>query len=254
MRKITWIQILLALIINSCNEVEIIDPVQSFGITGKVIDTLGNPINNVNIYCLFVYDYIPYSSSMPKQILYTADIDSFEFNLYQNFPNPVYNSAFIRFSIPDDMDIEFTLKEKVFGSTQYSFSGFYYYGLYQHHLNEFVRKYQMENGCYLMRLKAGKNGNTRFDSQKKLFVVSDIGKPNANSNQEGFYFFDYKKACIGDTIFSTFDGTYTYPIEITNQINLLFRKDGFIPVIQNISLYPELLLTRDIVLLKENSK
>jgi hypothetical protein len=248
---VSFIFVIISLIFNSCSKSGINEPEQLYGLQGIVKDTVGKPLNDVSIYCLFSYSYIPNGSYVPEPVPKPTEVDSFTFKLEQNFPNPVYNSSFVRFAIPDDMNIEFTLKEKLSGSVKYDLSGFYYYGLYQNYLENIVTNYQLENSCYIMHLEAGKNGNPGFTAEKKLFVVSDIGKPNTESESNGYYFFDYKKACIGDTIISTLDGTNTNPILITNEINLLFKRDGYLPEIIKVSLYPELLINRDVILKKE---
>lgn len=252
LKQVSLLLGLLILVFYSCTETGINEPViQLYGVQGVVRDTTGKPLNNVNVYCLFAYDYIPYNSSMPKQVFNIAGVDSFSFNLYQNFPSPVYNSSFIRFSLPSDMDIELTLKEKVSGTTKYILSGSYSSGFYQHYLNEFVSGSQIENGCYLIELKASKNGNQEYEKEKELFVVSDVGKPNSTTNHQGIYSFEYEKACIGDTIVSTFDGTYTNLIPVRNRINLLFKKDGYKSQIMNVTLYPGVLLNTDVILQEE---
>jgi|GEM_PF-5469590 len=240
----------LILVSYSCSESGINNPeTPTSGVTGKVLDIAGKPINTVSVYYLFNYNYVPNYS--PLKVTEISGADSFGFSFYQNFPNPVYNSSFVRFSIPDDMDIELTLKDLVSGSMKFTLSGFYYYGFYQHHFNEIVISSNLENSCYLIKFRALKNGVLMFDADKKLTIVSDIGKPNATSNDKGIYSFDYRKACIGDTIFSTTNGNNIYPYEITNHIYLLFKKDGYLPEIIEIDLYPDLLLSRDVVLRKE---
>lgn len=255
--KIIWIFACFIFINISCDyedETFIVEPVQSYGIQGVVMDTSGKPLTDVKIYNLFNYNYIPNKNFIPKNNLNMTSIDSFGFQLFQNFPNPVYNSSFIRFSIPDNMDIELTLKNLVTGDIISIIEGFYNYGFYQHYLDTIVNKYQLENGPYLISLKAKKDEVLKFFDEKKLFVISDIGNPNIISNKDGIYFFDYKTSFIGDTIISTIDGTFTYPIPIGNRINLLFKKDGYIPAVIDAFLYPELLINRDVILIKEEQR
>lgn len=247
MRNIIYVFALAVLFFVSCDDEILSPPVENYGINGRIMDESGNPISGVKVYYLFNYYYIPNLPAADKPMNETA-VDSFGNDLYQNFPNPVYNSSFIRYSLSADMDIELTVKENSTGTVKYTYSGFNLYGLYQHHLNEIVTSFQLENGGYTIALKISKNGTLKYGAEKKMIVISDIGKPNSVSDGNGKYFFDYNKACIGDTLFYTTDGEQIYPNEIYNQVNLLFKKDGFLTETISTTLYPEILLDRDVIL------
>lgn len=251
MRNIINVFALAALLFVSCDDEILSPPVENYGIHGRMMDESGNHISGVKVYYLFNYNYISNLTATDKP-MNEAEVDSFGYALYQNFPNPVYNSSFVRYSLAADMNIELTVKENYTGTIKYNYSGFYFYGMYQHHLNEIVTSFQLENGSYTIALKVSKNGTLKYEAAKKTFVISDIGKPNSISDGNGKYFFDYNKACIGDTLLSTTDGEHIYPNVITNQVNLLFKKDGFLTETISTTLYPKILLDRDIILkLKE---
>ena len=247
MRNIIYAFTLAALLFVSCDDEILIPPVENYGINGRIMDESGNPISGVKVYYLFNYYYIPNLTATDKP-MNEAEVDSFGYALYQNFPNPVYNSSFIRYSLAADMDIELTVKENPTGTVKYTYSGFNSYGLYQHHLDEIVTSFQLENGGYTIGLKASKNGALKYEAEKKMIVISDIGKPNSISDGNGKYFFDYNKACIGDTLFYTTDGEHIFPNVTTNEVNLLFKKDGFLTETISTTLYPEILLDRDVIL------
>lgn len=247
MRNIIYAFTLAALLFVSCDDEILTPPVEDYGINGRIMDESGNPISGVKVYYLFNYYYIHNLIATDKP-MNEAEVDSFGYDLYQNFPNPVYNSSFIRYSLAADMDIELTVKENSTGTIKYTYSGFNSYGLYQHHLDEIVTSFQLENGGYTIELKASKNGTLKYEAEKKMIIISDIGKPNSVSDGNGKYFFDYNKACIGDTLFYTTDGEHIYPNEIYNQVNLLFKKDGFLTETISTTLYPEILLDRDVIL------
>ncbi len=219
---------LLIFIFISCED-EIVTPLEKkYGIQGRILDENGDAIAGANIYCLFNYSYLP---TQELQVLpfNNTEADSFGNALYQNFPNPLYNSSFIRYSLANAMDVELTVKDNSPGNIRYTFSEFQTYGLYQHHLNEIVNSLQLENGAYNISLKVSDNSVVKYKSEKVMFVVSDIGKPNAVSDNQGKFLFNYKDACIGDTIVVTFDGSNLYPEIITNEINLLFKKKDTSP-------------------------
>jgi len=244
---------LLLFIFISCEDEIVTPPEKNYGIQGRVLDENGNAIDGADIYCLFNYSYLPTQEFIvfPSN---NTQVDSFGNALFQNFPNPVYNSSFARYSLADDMDVELTVKDNSTGNIRYTFSEFQNYGLYQHHLNEIVSSLQLENGAYNISLKISNNSEVKYKSEKTMFVVSDIGKPNTVSDKQGKYLFNYNDACIGDTIVVTSDGSNLYPEIISNEINLLFEKEGYIPVLINADLYSGILLTRDVILQKEELK
>jgi len=247
MKNIVYVIGLTALLFVSCAD-EILNPPEvNYGINGRIMDESGNPISGVKVYYLFNYSNIP-NLPAPDKPINKADVDSFGYAFYQNFPNPVYNSSFIRYSLAADMDIELTVKENFTGTIKYTHSGFNFYGLYQHHFNEIVNSLQLENGSYTIAIKVSKNGTLKYEAAKKMFVISDIGKPNSISDRNGNYFFDYNKACIGDTLLYTSDGEYIYTNIIYNQVNLLFKKDGFLTETISTTLLPTILLNRDVIL------
>ncbi len=68
------------------------------GITGTVYDTSGTCLDSVRIFCLFNFSYYPTASTREKSLIFKINKpDTFGFNLYQNFPNPVQNTTFLRF-------------------------------------------------------------------------------------------------------------------------------------------------------------
>lgn len=250
MKKIYLMAFLVLCFFISCED-EIITPIEkNYGVQGRVLDENGNEIAGTNIYCLFNYSYLPMQEFLVSPFN-NNQVDSFGNTLYQNFPNPVYNSSFIRYSLADDMDVELTVKDNSTGNIRYTFSKFQNYGLYQHHLNEIVSSVQLKNGAYNISLKVSENSEVRYKSEKTMFVVSDIGKPNTVSDEQGKYLFNYNDACIGDTIVVTFNGSNLYPEIINNEIYLLFEKEGYIPLVVKVSLYPEILINQDVILRKE---
>ncbi|MEW6006011.1 MAG: hypothetical protein AB1695_11925 [Stygiobacter sp.] len=244
---------LTALLFVNCADEILNPPTENYGIKGRIMDESGNSISGVKVYYLFNYSYLPKLTTIHK-LMNKNDVDSFGYALYQNFPNPVYNSSFIRYSLAADMNIELTVKEDFTGKVKYTNSGFNSYGLYQYHFNEIVNSLQLENGSYTIILKVSKNGTLKYEAKKKMFVISDIGKPNSLSDKNGQYFIDYKKACIGDTLLYSTDGEHIFPDIINNYVNLLFKKDGFLPEIISTRLYSSVLLNRDVILKSEQVK
>jgi hypothetical protein len=225
------------------------------GLEGNIVDSTGNPIVRANIFCLYYLNYVPVS---PVQLAKTDDfinnITVFDFYLYQNFPNPFSSSSYIRFTLPQECEIELKIREKNTLKTIFQYHEVLPYGIYQLYLDNIVDSLNFRNGVHIYTLQAkGKDGK-EYSSERALFIISNLGKPNATSNINGEYFFDYKQAFVGDSVVVNPDGSsnYSYTIILDNNINLLIEKEGYISKIVNIDLYPEILLRHDIVLMKEN--
>lgn len=247
--KITFLLIISFLIIG-CDDDTLTPLENAYGLTGRILDESGNTIDGAKIYYMFNYNYFP-TSQLYKPFLTPANTDSFGYSFNQNFPNPVYNSSFVRYSLGSDVSIELTIAEKKSGKIKYSYSNYNYYGLYQHYFNNLVDSLQLENGCYVLSIKAITEGTTVFYDEKTMFVLSDLGAPNYTSDKYGRYFFDYNNASIGDTIDFTYDGENIYSRYINSQVNFLVKKDGYIPEVVNIELYKTILINQDIILKEE---
>jgi hypothetical protein len=240
-------------LISSCKENISSPSVQQYGVSGRVVDTSGIPISDVQVYCLFnhpyaAYNYFPSISFQNK----TANTDTFGFELKQNFPNTVYNSTLIRFSLPSSYKISLSIVQKTTGVEKFNYSNDYDYGYYQFPLINFVTDHQLTNGLYDISLKAARNGQVKYQANRTMFVVSDSGKPNLTTSNSGSYFFNYNDACIGETLISTYYYYQDDTTRISNNINLLFRKEGYRSEIRSYDMHPSLLFNQDIIMTKEN--
>lgn len=250
MLKKLMLSVLVLLTFSSCDDVITNPPETYYGITGKIMDESGHPIKDVKVFYLFNYYYLP-NPAISETLQKETAVDSFANNLYQNFPNPVYNSFFLRYSISTDADITLAIRESYSGRTKYLISKPSYYGIYQHYFNSIVDSLKLENGCYVIELTVSKNQNLLYKAAKKMVVISDLGTPNSLSNNDGIYFFDYNKSFISDTIFYAYSDNSVYPFEIHNNVNLRFQKEGYLSETINTDLYPGILINRDVIMKKE---
>ena len=250
---ILLISIFIVLLCSSCKDTVSSAPYQPYGVYGRIVDTSGVPLSNVQIYCLFNYswapNYLPSISSMNK----TAGVDSFGFELKQNYPNSVNNSTFIRFSLPSKCKVTLSLVQKSTGDEKYSYTNDYDYGYYQYPLINIVKEHQLTNGRYDLFLKAAQNGQIKYQANKTMFVISDSGKPNCISNNSGSYVFNYDDACIGDPLILAANQYQEDTTWVLNYIYLLFRKEGYYSEIRQFYLYPNLLFSQDVIMTKKEN-
>jgi hypothetical protein len=225
------------------------------GLSGQIMDVEGNPIDEAKIFCLYYLTYIPAEPVQALKINRSSTQDgSFDFRLFQNFPNPFSNSSFLRFSLPQECTVFLRIRTKNSATTVYQYTDILPYGLYQRYLENLVDSLNLKNCLYRYSLQAqGVNGTSYF-SQKDLLIVSNLGSPNAISNDRGEYFFDYGQAFVGDSVMVTQNDIMDnmYKVILDNQVNLLIEKETYISKIITVELYPDVLVNQDIVLLKEN--
>jgi hypothetical protein len=245
------ISILIDLSISSCVG-DITPPTElPFGLSGRVVDTSGVPLSNVQIYCLFNFSYAPNSLS-DISFRNKTKVDSFSYLLEQNYPNSVYNSTYIRFSLPSTNRVTISVIQKSTGIEMFNYTNDFDYGLYQYPLINFVTNHQLTNGRYDIYLRADQNGQIKYQANRPMFVISDSGKPNIVTNGSGSYVFNYNDACIGDTLFWTQSGFNIDTTYISNYVYLLFRKEGYYPETRQFDLFPGLTFSQDVIMTKEN--
>jgi hypothetical protein len=240
-----------------CSDEDIVAPgEQNFGLRGRIIDSSGAPIEGVEIFCLYFQSYVPESGlkGRPTSFQRLDTGTRFDFKLYQNFPNPFSHSTFIRFALPQDSEIELTIRNKRTNTIVFTKRDTLLAGLYQRYIEDIVGSNNLRNGIYRYILTAEDTNGTRYMAEEEMAVVSDAGEPNSMSFGGGMYFFDYRDAFVGDSVRMTTTGeeNQIYSVPLDNQVNLLIRKSGYLTNVISIGLYPTLLLNQDIVLLKGN--
>ncbi|HEX2867782.1 MAG TPA: hypothetical protein VHO03_12110 [Ignavibacteriales bacterium] len=224
------------------------------GLTGRVVDSSGVALDSVSIYCY--YSFYPssldlgYEVSLPKKLNKKAN---FDFAFFRNYPNPVYNSTYIKFSIPGKSQIAISIKRVSGIKALYAYSGIYDGGLYQYYLKNIVDSLKLMNGPYTISFSAASDSGRQFNSSCSMFVISDRGTPNTATNSMGEYYFPYSEAFIGDSIItSSSDYVDHYARIIENYVCLYVKRRGYKPQVMQIALYRNLLLHQDIVLYKED--
>jgi len=236
----------------SCNDDSCIVSVKSGnGIRGVVTDSSGHMLKDVKVFCLFYSKNIPKNPFKSKSIEKLADKKDFEFDLEQNFPNPFSNSTFLRFSLPAKSFVDLEVIDKINNEIVYQFSDSLQGGFYQSYLKSIVDSLNLKNGVYIYTLNAHTVNGTNYSDTKEFFIISDKGNPNSITDSKGQYKFNYNQIFAGDSIVIKYEDNYTYKIDLTNTVNILFEKGGYIPEVIQTTLYPGFILNQDVVLIGE---
>jgi len=248
MKKLFLVLSILLLLCGGCNVNDV--PHERYGITGYIYDESGNPLEGVKIYCLYIDSTI---TSGSKSNSIQSDSDSiFIYQLYQNFPNPVSEDTYVRFSLRKDSYIQITIRYKPDNKLVYSYSDTLGYGLFQHYIGSLFDNLQVRNGIYKYYLKAISIIDT-FYEEKELLLASIENQPNSISDHQGNYFFNASEGFPGDTVVITSsDNPDIISTKlITNELYFYFIKEGYLSQVMSISVYPNLLINQNIMLKKE---
>ncbi len=237
----------------SCTQENIAPSIEEprFGVFGTIVDTAGRPLDSVRVYCLFSWGFVPEPAKKGTVLARLSDVDTFSFRLYQNFPNPFSQSTYLRFSLPRHSDARLTLVDRLDETIKYVYTERLLPGLYQMYLSRLVDSLQLRNGPYNYTLWVNIGGGVNYEATRQMFVISDSGTPNTTTNRFGRYYFDYRHAFVGDTVWYSDDGEYVYPWRLDNTVRLLFTRRGYVQKVVSVELYPGLLLRQDVVLQRE---
>lgn len=222
-----------------------------YGLYGTVMDSSGRPLDSVRVFCLFSYWFPPEVKGSRFGLTRLSDIDTFSFRLYQNFPNPFSQSTYLRFSLPRYCDIRLTIADRLDGSVKYVYTETLLPGFYQMYLHRLVDSLRLRNGPYTYTLWVNIGQGIHYQATRQMFVISDSGMPNSVSNVRGQYFFDYREAFIGDSVWYSYNGEDVYPYRLYNSVTLLVQRRGYVRRTFLVDIYPTILLRRDIVLIRE---
>jgi hypothetical protein len=216
---------------------------------GIVYDTSGHPLDSVRVYCLYSFNSGYMKVGPRSHIEKVSSVDTFGFALYQNFPNPIGNSTYLRFSIPVPCSVHITLTNRRSNEVKYSYTNSFLDGMYQLFLDNLVDSLQLQNGPYTYRFSAVGSGGQQFSGSKEAFVVSDNGSPNSVTKTDGTYFFDYDNAFVGDTVVNYTSDLYSsYNTILGSNVTLLFERRGYNSFYFNATVYPTIQFRSDIVM------
>lgn len=221
-----------------------------YGVGGKIYDTDGSLISDAKIFCLFFLNSIPINPTTIDLQKISNSMD-FNFELFQNFPNPCSNSLYVRFSLPEKCSIEFTIINESDKKLLYKRSDTLQYGLFQLYFKNIVDSLDIKNGVYLYHLTAVSDSGKTYNSEKSFLVVNDSVNTNAVSDNKGSYFFNIQDAFIGDIVAVMNGDTFAYYQILDTNINLLIVKKGYKSTLINVQLLPEKILNRDIIITKD---
>lgn len=254
--------LLLPVLLASCKNDEPTEPKLDFryGLAGTVMDTTGTVLDSVSIYCYYFLptpNPVSYSNNTQLNTNAPARLNKtavFDFAFYQNFPNPVYNSTYVRYALPSDGHVELKITRGS-SKTFYSYSADCLSGLYQLYMEKIVDSLKLQNGPYMLSFSARTLKGEEFNAQKPLFVVSDKGTPGAVTDSRGQYYFPFSEAFVGDSIVQVFDANNrTFTEHLNNYVKLVVKRRGYLTSVFSVSLYSQVLMRQDIIMFKEDKK
>lgn len=249
--------VILPILISACSGPMEPEPEAMNGLIGRVVDSSGVALDSVSIYCYYLFNpgmiEPGYEVSIPNKLKKTA---GFDYSFYGNYPNPVYNSTYVKFSLPPGKSqVTILLTRKSASKASYVYSGLYDGGLYQYYFKNIVESLKLMNGPYTVSYSAQSDSGRKFSAYGSMFVVSDRGNPNAATNSRGEYYLPFREAFVGDSVVR-YDNDFQYPWKyfLGNNTNLYIKRRGFKPLIMQVTIFRNLLLHQDIVLFKEEKK
>ena len=221
-----------------------------YGVTGKIFSSIGEPLPGARLYCLYDQNWVPSDGTFERALEKTARDQSFGFELFQNTPNPLSNSVYFRFSVPEECSVKLQIVYGPTNSVAEIFEETVTYGLYQRFCSRLVENQQMKNGLYQCLLSGvGKSGAV-YQTQSTLFVISTLGSPNATTASDGQYVFNIGEAFVGDSI--VVKRTEEVPVtrHLGSTVFMLVVEDGYTSKIVELPLVENLLFHQDIILEK----
>lgn len=247
--------LIFSFIFFSCKSDTAVDPPPAqLGIKGVITDSAGVALSDVKICLTYYKNFFPADSSNSSGISKTrlskiGSINDYQFQLYQNYPNPVTDKTFFRFSIPSEGEVSFKILDKLSSGAVYSYSDNLVAGLYQMERN-LVDSLKLKNGIYRYTLTfRNKNGET-FSDTKELLFLSGVSYPNITSDAAGKYFLPYSSIFAGDTVNVKPDEYTGSEYIMGNAIYLQFQKDGYYTIVIQTLLLKDILLEKNIIMRK----
>ncbi|MEW6197020.1 MAG: hypothetical protein AB1521_17875 [Bacteroidota bacterium] len=220
-----------------------------FGVKGVVRNYFGEILDSVEVYYLFNYNSA-LTDRLFKESVTLLEPSSFDFKLYQNYPNPFSNYSFIKFSLPLECDTKLSIQDIRTSKDIYVYQAKLKTGLYQIAIGKIVDSLKMVNGIYRYQINAKDQNNIRYEDSKEFTIIRGTNYPYQITDNTGIFIFNYEDAFIAKTIIENY-----YDREemqntrfVTNTINLLFRRKGYQDAVQTYTLYPNLLLHHDVLM------
>ena len=227
-----------------------VEPVSEpvYGIGGKILSSSGAILPGAKLYCIYDQYSLPGDPAQLHAMKKPTNTETFPFELLQNTPNPIANSVYFRFSVPESCSIRLDMTYTADGGTLSLLNEPVEPGLYQRYFERLVETRQLKNGTYQCILTATGKSGAKYSGRIFVFVLSNLGSPNAVSDNKGSYLFNIKEACIGDSIFVQQDEWNIYTKYLRSSIRMLVVKDGYQTRLLDLSLIQGQLLAQDIIL------
>ena len=227
--------ILFSFIQFSCEESISISEIVQNNIYGSVSDEQGRPVSDVKIFKKIsqVPLYSLNQGSIPLRLekFTTRFVLDFNFELFQNIPNPFSHSTAIRFSIPENCSAEISIYNLNSNEKIYSQNMDLLYGLYQIYLEDIVNNLQMANDFYRYEFSAV-GSDSVYHAQKCLCVqnLDFLESENymAITKDNGTFIFETNELYPDSSLILVNErGEKESELNVQELIALVFAKEGY---------------------------
>lgn len=225
---------------------------KEYGVSGVIKDISGKKLDSVEVYYLFNF-YFSHQEKITEKDFALLKSSPFSFKLYQNYPNPFSKESFVKFSLPSESSIRFTISDIRNSHEIYQYKKKLQYGLYQMAIGKIVDSLKLVNGMYRYSLYAKDQQGTEFEESREFLLLQRRSNPNSVTDTSGVFTFDYEKAPIGKVVTVNYydKEENLYQQLITTNIGILFKRKGYREITQSFNLYPNILLHQDVIMVKE---
>ncbi len=220
-----------------------------FGVKGIVRNYYGEILDSVEVYYLFNYN-AGSLNALFKESVALLQPSSFDFKLYQNYPNPFTSDSFIKFSLPMESSIKLSFQDARNSEELYVYQTDLPHGLYQVAIGKILDSLNLVHGIYKYSLYAKDENGIEYNDSKEFLLIRNTKYPYQVTNDEGVFVFNYEDTFIAKTFVENY-----YDREemqntrfVTSTVNLLFKRKGYQDVVQTYKLYPNLLLHHDVLM------
>ena len=222
----------------------------------KVIDENGNRIPKVEVTFMYnnFLNFNTTNSELPKgksKIQKLSD-SNVEFKLYQNMPNPVRYSTFLRFSIHHEGNVRLQINNIKSYQNIFSFSDTLSPGLYQFYFDLMDSSFTtaFKNGFYNCSLVLEAAGST-FITNNVVLIISPKAEKDLITNTLGTFYVTKEDISWGKSYYQSDIVGVTSQKFFNGEAYFKLKKDGYFPSVAKVYFGQDEVMETVVVLFKE---